>query len=86
MDSNEQLKLMAAALFEIRVLLSNYLGSENDGDTSVRLAAHLAYALHNEAEDIIKENGYFDLKTALEKIKTVEKLVGSNFGNGFGIL
>ncbi len=76
---------MAAAIYEIRVLLSAFLGSENKGDTSVRLAAHLSFALHNEAEDIINGND-FDLDSALEKIKAAEKIVGSNYVDGFEIL
>jgi hypothetical protein len=37
-------KLIAKALYEIRVLLSSYIGEENKGPPEVRLAAHLAYA------------------------------------------
>jgi hypothetical protein len=40
-------------------LLSGYLGTQSSGDISVRQAAHLAYALHNEALAIL-ERGIFD--------------------------
>ena len=49
-----QTKILAQALFEIRLLLSNYLGSDNSADLCVRLAAHLAYALHNEALSVME--------------------------------
>ena len=50
----EQTRLLAAALCEIRVLLAGYLGSQCDSEVSIRQAAHLAYALHNEALAIIE--------------------------------
>lgn len=46
---SDQAKVLAQAIYEIRVLLSGYLGSENEGELPVRQAAHLAYALHNQA-------------------------------------
>jgi hypothetical protein len=52
-------KAVALALYQVRVLLSGYLGSQATGDISVRQAAHLAYALHNEALAIL-EGGSFD--------------------------
>lgn len=36
-------KLIASALYEIRLLLGSYLGSENEAPADVRIAAHLAY-------------------------------------------
>jgi hypothetical protein len=48
MDQTET-KLIASALYEIRLLLSSYIGTEVDAPVDVRFAAHLAYALHNEA-------------------------------------
>ena len=86
MKYDNQLKLMAAGIYEIRTLLSSYLGSQNDADTVVRLAAHLSYALHNEALNILEGDGTFDIKAALEKIKAAEKVVDSQYADNFGIL
>ncbi len=44
----------AQAVFEIRVLLADYLGSGNTGDLPVRQAAHLAYALHSQALAVLE--------------------------------
>jgi hypothetical protein len=49
MSNPSEMRLLAHALFEIRVLLAGYLGSTNEGDPAVRRAADQAYALHNEA-------------------------------------
>ena len=86
LNSSNKKKLMAAAVYEIRILLSGYLGSNNEADTAVRLAAHLAYALHNEALTILEDNGDFDLGAALAKIKTAEKIVGLHYSNTFDTL
>lgn len=37
-------ELLAHALYQVRVLLSSYFGSNNEGPIEVRFAAHLAYA------------------------------------------
>ena len=42
-----QVRLLAQAVYEIRLLLAGYLGSQSTADNAVRQAAHLAYALHN---------------------------------------
>ena len=72
---------MAAAVFEIRLLLSNYLGSSCDADPSIRLAAHLAYALHNEALAIFEGDGQVDIDAARRRIAHVEMIVGESFSN-----
>lgn len=61
-----QVELIANALCEIRLLLSSYLGSKNDAPLDVRVAAHLAYALHNEASTL-SVGGSFDVTTALAR-------------------
>jgi hypothetical protein len=68
---DEKARLIASALYEIRILLSGYLGSDSEGDASVREAAHLAYALHNDAASVM-EGGDFDLQAALERIKAIK--------------
>ena len=52
-QSEAHTKAVALALYQIRILLSGYLGTSSKGDISVRQAAHLAYASHNEALAIL---------------------------------
>ena len=85
-QSQEQLKLMAAAVYEIRCLLSDALGSTNNSPTSVRLAAHLAYALHNQALAILEGGEVFDVSAAKAAIKAGERTVGSQYGDPFNLL
>lgn len=66
------------ALYQIRVLLSSYLGSQNEGDMSVRQAAHLAYALHNEALALV-EGGSFDPTTVIRRLEAVDAMLSSEF-------
>ena len=75
MDTTDQTKLLAKALYEIRLLLSSYIGSSVDANMSVRAAAHIAYALHNEAL-AISEGKSFDLTTARSKVKAIDGILG----------
>jgi hypothetical protein len=75
MDTTDQGKLLAKALYEIRLLLSDYIGSSVDADMSVRAAAHIAYALHNEAL-AVREGKAFDLPSALLKLKAIDSVLG----------
>lgn len=74
----DQAKILAFAVFELRLLLAAHLGSETDSEPSVRAAAHLAYALHNQALAVL-EGGSFDPITAVEAIAQVDKRFGENF-------
>ncbi len=82
-----EVKILALALHEIRVLLSPYLGSDNLGPIEVRVAAHLAYALHNEAL-ALAEGRDFDVKEALAKVQAIDALLnvenGSQFSRSLG--
>lgn len=75
-------KLLAHALYHIRVLLSGFLGSQNQGPLEVRVAAHLAYALHNEALAVI-EGKCFDVPSALENIEHIDQILGIEDGKKF---
>ena len=75
MDTTDQAKLLANALYEIRLLLSGYIGSSVDADMSVRADAHSAFALHNEAL-AISEGKTFDLTTARSKVKAIDGILG----------
>jgi hypothetical protein len=71
-------RTVALALYQIRVLLGGYLGSQKDADMSVRQAAHLAYALHNEALAIVEGEG-FDAEAVFRRLAAVDGMLGSEF-------
>lgn len=77
--NDAETKLIASALCEIRLLLGSYLGSENDAPADVRIAAHLAYALHNEASALAAGSG-FDVSAALKKVAAIDGIVGGEDG------
>lgn len=75
-------ELMAAAIYEIRLLLAGYLGSDCDAEPNVRLAAHLAYALHNDALTILDGDGNVDILAARKRILQSAKIVGHEYADG----
>ena len=81
-DQNPEVKLLAHALYHVRILLSGHLGSENKSPIEVRIAAHLAYALHNEALEIM-EGRHFDVGSALKKIEAIDNILGTEEGKWF---
>ncbi|MBA6251960.1 hypothetical protein [Colwellia sp. MB3u-55] len=85
MDSKDaQLKIMAQAVYELRLLLSGYLGNRDPETQCESVSAHLAYALHNEALAIIEDRPEdFDLNNAISKIKRVDEMYGEQFGERF---
>ena len=82
MSNPSEMRLLAHALFEIRVLLAGYLGSTNEGDPVVRRAAHLAYALHNEAL-AVTEGRSFSIEDALQKLAAVDAMFGESYVERF---
>jgi hypothetical protein len=83
--SETQAKILARALYEVRVLLSGYLGSQTAADINVRQAAHLAYALHNEALAVVEDRP-FDPIAAVRQLTAVDAMLGSEFTAIFGAL
>jgi hypothetical protein len=81
-NTQSQAKILAQGIYEIRQLLSGYLGSQNAGDPCVRRAAHLSYALHNEALSII-DGGTFDSERAVEKVRAVDRMFDESFASRF---
>ena len=79
---SQQEQLLAFAVYEIRVLLAAHLGSESVSDLSVRTAAHLAYALHNEA-DAVMQGRSFDVQKAFNRLGAVDKMLGSDLKRRF---
>ncbi len=74
----DQAKILAFAVYELRLLLAGHLGSSPAGEPSVRAAAHLAYALHNQALAVL-EGGSFSPSEAMEAISGVDQMLGENF-------
>jgi hypothetical protein len=72
--NDKEIKLIAKALYEIRLLLSSCLGSTNDAELHVREAAHLSYALHNQALAIV-EGKEFDMEDAIRRIKAIKQIL-----------
>ena len=69
-----EVRLLANTLYEIRVLLGSYLGSENEAPMNVRVAAHIAYALHDEALAVAAGEN-FDLAVALKKVEAIDSIL-----------
>lgn len=84
MDDAET-KLIANALYEIRLLLAPYLGSENEVFIHLRFAAHLAYALHNEASALAAGTN-FDVSAALKKVAAIDGMLGTDEGRRLATL
>jgi hypothetical protein len=76
--TTDQAKILAFAVFELRLLLAGHLGSNAVGEPSVRAAAHLAYALHNQALAVL-EGRQFNPTEAIEAIARVDQMFGENF-------
>ncbi len=79
---DSQAKILAQAVYEIRLLLGGYLGSQVAGDPQVRIAAHLAYALHNEALAVL-EGSTFDASRAVANIAAVDRLFSTKYSVRF---
>jgi len=75
--NDDKIRLLASALYEIRILLSDYLGSHHDGDQNVREAAHLSYALHNDALAVL-EGSEFDLEAAKKRIQSISGIISGS--------
>ena len=67
-----QVQILAFAVYEIRLLLAHHLGNGDTTDSPVRDAAHLAYALHNQADAILR-GGAFDPQQAMEALGSLDQ-------------
>jgi len=76
-----QEQVLAFAVYEIRLLLAGHLGSASTSDLPIRAAAHLAYALHNQA-DAVLQGRTFDPEQAVAALGGVDRLLGTNFHAG----
>lgn len=73
-----QIQVLAYAVYELRLLLAAHLGSGPSDEPAVRAAAHLAYALHNQALAAL-EGRSFDAAEAVGAIANVDKLLSEHF-------
>ncbi len=73
-----QEQLLAFAVYEIRLLLADHLGSQSDSPMPVRTAAHLANALHNEALAVMQGQP-FDVNAAAARLDALDSVLGAEF-------
>ena len=73
-DVDLEKRLLAAAVFELRVLLSSHLDPRDQSPAGV--AAQFAYALHNQALSALAGQP-FDVAQALEGLARLEPQLGS---------
>lgn len=66
---------MAAAVFELRVLLSQHLGNN---DTPIGAAAEFAYALHNQALAILNGKSV-DVPATLASLERLKPVLGEKY-------
>ena len=79
---SDQTKILALALYEIRLLLASYDGNAGQYDTNIKIAQRLAYALHNEAAAAF-EGKEFNVEAAIVKIKAIDRTVDVEYSNYF---
>lgn len=79
---SDQIKILALALYEIRLLLAGYDGSADQCDTNIKIAQRLAYALHNEAAAAF-EGKEFSVDAAIVKIKAIDHILDIEYSNVF---
>lgn len=72
-NHNPQVRLLAAALYDIRCLLGLHVGSE-DGSPEAEAAA-IAYALHNDALEILAGRT-FDADAAFRRLARWDEIRG----------
>jgi len=68
-------RLMAAAIYELRVLLASHIGQEG---TPAGVAADFAYTLHNPALAIL-EGRPVDVPATLDSLKRLEPALGEKY-------
>lgn len=74
MNNEDGTRLLAAALYEIRLLLANRVGRVDHTPESE--AAAIAYALHNEALAVLRGETV-DVDAALAKLAIVDQRLGT---------
>ncbi len=85
MESKDQkIQILAQAVYELRLLLSSHLGSPFDEASAEKIAAHLSYALHNDALAIIENReDDFVVEATLKRLNHVDGLFGNKPNSSF---
>lgn len=78
------MRLLARALYEIRVLLAGHVTALSTDVDDVNRAAHLAYALHNDALAVADGNT-FDIEQTLGRLRAIDAHMGSDFVQRVGL-
>ena len=73
-------RLLAAAVYELRVLLSEHINP--DDQSPAASAALLAYALHNQALAIL-DGKSIDVAKALDSVAKLESRLGASYVQHF---
>ncbi len=76
MYTPDQIKTLAFAIYESRLLLAGHLGPNAMDERDVRNAAHLVYALHNQALAVLEDRP-FDSEKAREAITKIDEMFGT---------
>ncbi len=76
---SDRTRLLELALYEIRGLLADYLGSDVHAPMSVRVAVHVGCAVHNEAEAAFNN---VDFRLILRALKSaaIDQVLGGTDG------
>ena len=81
---DQQIKLLAQAVYELRLLLSGNLGSPAPDSSAEKIAAHLSYALHNEALAVLEnKEEKFVVEKSLKTLQHLDKLFGDQKNSPF---
>ncbi|WP_057634235.1 hypothetical protein [Stenotrophomonas humi] len=73
-----QEQVLAFAIYEIRLLLAHHLGSGESQDPATQAAAHLAYALHNQAATVL-QGGQFNPEQATLALGALDQMLATSF-------
>ena len=73
-------RLLAVALFNLRVLLASHIDPEEQSPASD--AAWLAYSLHNQALSVL-DGQAFDVAQALQAVERLEPRLGTTYVQQF---
>ena len=73
--TDAQTRLLAAALYEVRLLLPHLVGTKES--SAEALAAGIAYALHNDALSML-EGVPYDIEAALRRLRALDQRLGTN--------
>ena len=77
--SDTHSRLLAWALFDLRLLLASHIGGVSQAAPEVRAAAELAYSLHNLALAAFEVRTFFTEAQFIEALARAERASGEPF-------